>query len=123
MLKKATAQDTQPVNIDRSTGFLYTAPPKFTFNLTEDTDTQTITADKTYTEIRAAYDAGRVIEGLMSFPGSDTQTMVSEAPDFGNNSKIMFSLAVISDNKMVFYNDYWYLLAMVDNTNTCGIVS
>ena len=121
MLKKATAQDTQPVNITPSTGFLYTAPPKFTFNLTVDTDTQTITADKTYAEIRAAYDVGRIIEGLMSDQAQ--APLIVEAPDFGNNPKIMFSLAVISDNKMVFYNDYGYLLAMVDNTNTWGIVS
>ena len=119
--QKATAQDTQPVNITPSTGFLYTAPPKFTFNLTVDTDTQTITADKTYAEIRAAYDAGRIIEGLMSDQAQ--APLIVEAPDFGNNPKIMFSLAVISDNKMVFYNDYGYLLAMVDNTNTWGIVS
>ena len=119
----ATAQDTQPVNIDYSTGFLYTTPPKFTFNLTMDTETQTITADKTYAEIRAAYDAGRVIEGLMPVPGSDTQpkpVAEEEVIDFGNNPKIKFGLVVISDNKMVFYNDYAYLLVMIDNTNTWG---
>lgn len=107
-----TDSDTQPVNIDE-VGFLYTTPPKFTFNLTKDTENQTITADKTYTEIRAAYDAGRVVEGLMSDPEGNI--------DLGNNPKIIFGLCRISDNKMVFHNDYHYILLMIDNTNTWGV--
>lgn len=115
----ATAQDTQPVNITEG-GFLYTTPPKFTFNLTMDTEAQTITADKTYTEIRAAYDAGRVVEGLMSYQGGDTRPLSVGKPDFGNNPKITFGLVMISDNKMTFYNDYHYILLMIDDTNTWG---
>lgn len=117
--QKATAQDTQPVNITPSTGFLYTAPPKFTFNLTVDTDTETITADKTYTEIRAAYDAGRVIEGIAPIlEDNATQEMGIVRPDYGNNPKMSFELSVISDNKMTFYSTFYNMDITIDDTNT-----
>lgn len=120
--QKATAQDTQPVNITPSTGFLYTAPPKFTFNLTVDTDTQTITADKTYTEIRAAYDAGRVIEGIVPIlEDNPIQEMEVVRPDYGNNPKTSFELIVISDNKMTFYSTFYTTEITIDDTNTWTI--
>ena len=120
--QKATAQDTQPVNITPSTGFLYTAPPKFTFNLTADTDTETITADKTYTEIRAAYDAGRVIEGIVPIlEDNPIQEMEVVRPDYGNNPKTSFELIVISDNKMTFYSTFYTTEITIDDTNTWTI--
>lgn len=119
--QKTTDQDTLPVNIDEE-GFLYTAPPKFTFNLTADTDTQTITADKTYTEIRAAYDAGRVIEGIVPIlEDNPIQEMEIVRPDYGNNPKTLFELIVISDNKMTFYSTFYTMDITIDDTNTWTI--
>lgn len=115
---KKTDSDTQSVNIDPSTGYLYTIPPKFTFNLTADAETMTITADKTYTEIRAAYEAERIVKGIMLIPTSNIQTMAIEQPDYGNNPKILFNLSMISDDKMVFYSEFNNMLIIIDNTNT-----
>lgn len=119
-----TDSDTQPVNIDEE-GFLYTAPPKFTFNLTADVsdETVTITADKSYTEIRAAYNAGRVVEGVFPIPENDgTQSLVavggSPTDLYGNNPKALLSLTVISDNKICFGNWDYNMYLSLDETNT-----
>lgn len=123
LAEEKTDADTIPVTAD-SNGFLWTKLPKFTFNVTtsftdDSANLPTLSADKTYAEIRAAYNSGMFIECKLAMSSSDASLLVEEnAPTFSNNIIGFLSLAAIDDNYIVFFSPINNYRISIDNTNT-----
>lgn len=107
---QATEEDTLPVNIDEN-GFLKVAakPKDFvvTFTIDYSNDPTTVTSDKTFDEIKEAYDSGAIILGLS---GSDIYELKDITDDIYQSLSFDFSgSSSFSIPKVRYYNGTWSL--------------